>query len=335
MNPMKSNKNQSVKSVQCYTWEMRMSKNKSDGSQYDYKDVGNMLMGIAKKFVFQLERGHETNYEHYQIRCSLIKKMIKKSLLDLIVDKLKCAVGDAPQYIEPSVKEVHDNKNFDYVLKDDTRILGPWTDKEFKHEILKEPEYIPVQYRGIKDKLYPYQKIIFDSADQLDIRNINMIVDTTGNNGKSTISSICELFGRGIDLPPLNDMKEIVQILCDECMSMNIRNPSPILVDMPRAMTKERLYGFFSGLEQIKKGKLYDPRHNYKKFWIDSPQVWVFSNVYPDLKMLSLDRWVIWNINEKKELVRVDVNRIGEKIKEIKEDENNNDIKKKLSINII
>ncbi|WP_445772263.1 hypothetical protein, partial [Rheinheimera sp.] len=56
--------------------------------------------------------------------------------------------------------------------------------------------------------------------------------------------------------------------------------------------------------EQIKKGKLYDTRYKYQEYWIDSPQIWVFSNIEPDLSMLSLDRWRIWTINEQQQLER-------------------------------
>ncbi|QMW68665.1 replication-associated protein [Crucivirus-119] len=286
---------------QCYTYDMRLSQAKSDGkSSYQKDEVGKLLQSIAKKFVFQLEKGEETGYVHFQIRASLHKKVTKFGLIKLIQDILKCDIKDVPQFIEPSLVDVHNKKNFNYVLKEQTKLDGPWTDATFA---LEREVYIPRQYKGIIDKLYPYQKVIFDSGDVFDDRIINVIVDFEGNNGKSTIASICELYGKGMDVPPLNDMKEIIQMICDECMASGNRSPSPLLLDMPRAMNKEKLYGFYSALEQIKKGKLYDPRHSYKKFWIDSPQIWVFTNNIPNIEFLSKDRWRFWSINEKKELV--------------------------------
>jgi len=69
---------------------------------------------------------------------------------------------------------------------------------------------------------------------------------------------------------------------------------------MPRAIDKTRLYGMYSAIEQVKKGKLFDIRYNYKAWWIDSPQIWVFTNHLPDLNLLSGDRWRIWVINDDK-----------------------------------
>lgn len=67
-------------------------------------------------------------------------------------------------------------------------------------------------------------------------------------------------------------------------------------------MNKERLGGIYSAIEQIKKGKLYDLRHCYKEYWIDSPTIWVFSNIPPDLSLLSKDRWKIWVVDDTKSL---------------------------------
>ena len=114
---------------------------------------------------------------------------------------------------------------------------------------------------------------------------------------------MAELYGRGIDLPPVNDAEKLIQSLCDICMAKQLRDPSPVFVDLPRAMDKSRLNGIYTAIEQIKKGKLYDLRYNYKEWWIDSPALWVFSNIEPDMTMLSRDRWRLWTIDDKKNLI--------------------------------
>jgi hypothetical protein len=135
-----------------------------------------------------------------------------------------------------------------------------------------------------------------------DSRNINLVYDKRGNQGKSTIAALCELYGNGLDLPPVNDAEKLVQSLCDICISKNLRNPSPVFIDMPRAMDKSRLHGIYTAIEQIKKGKLYDVRHSYRDWWIDSPQLWVFTNIEPDLELLSRDRWIVWTVDDTKNL---------------------------------
>lgn len=270
--------------VACYVWECVW--NAKDITEDDVKDS---LLGIAKQFVFQLEAGSNTGHLHYQGRISLIKKKRKNELFKLFENKLM------PNWIEPTVSSEHQKKAF-YCMKEDTRIKGPWSDQD--KEI-----FIPRQYRGFMDKLKPFQQTIWDSAKQFDSRNINIIYCQKGNNGKSTIAALCELLGNGLDMPPINDAEKLIYTCCNICQAKNCRNPSPIFFDLPRAMTKDKLYGIYSAIEQIKKGKLFDLRYKYQEWWIDSPQVWVFSNDEPNLNLMSADRWRVWEINENAELV--------------------------------
>jgi len=263
------------------------------------------LKRIAKHFIFQEERGEASGYLHYQGRMSLMKKRRKHELMKDFKDlDLEMPV---PNYLEPTTSEEFRIKSFSYVIKDVTRTRGPWSDKD-------EKKYIPRQYRNLLEKLYPYQKVIFDSANIFDTRSINLIYCPKGNIGKSTIASLCELFGKGIDLPPINDSEKLIQSCCDICIAKDIRDPSPVFIDMPRAMGKERLYGIYTAIEQIKKGKLFDLRYSYKEYWIDSPQIWVFSNLVPDLELLSHDRWKIWTVDDDMNLVKYDTSLIRDEL---------------------
>lgn len=255
-------------------------------SSYTLEDLLSFCKKYGKEWEFQMEKS-DTGYIHYQGWISLTKKRRKNEILKVVISS-----GDRlPEYFEPASSP---DIKF-YCQKHDTRLEGPWSSKT--------PEkYIPRQYRDMLDKLYPYQKEVYDSAKQFDTRIINMIYCKTGNIGKSTIASVCELFGNGIDLPPVNDAEKLIQSCCDICIAKDTRTPSPIFVDLPRAMNKDRLNGIYTAIEQIKKGKLFDLRYTYKEYWIDSPQIWVFSNIEPELSMLSLDRWRIWTVNENMEL---------------------------------
>lgn len=266
-------------------WDFRISAN--DLSELL---IIKQLKKIAKRYAFQLEQGEQTGYLHYQGRISLIKKHRKPELIKLFDDM------PVPNYLEPSSNPTYYTGDQFYVTKDETRKAGPWTDKDTE-------KYIPRQYRGLLEKLYPYQKFIYDSANVFDTRTINMIYCPKGNIGKSTIASICELYANGIDLPPVNDSEKLIQSCCDICIAKNTRTPSPIFVDLPRAMNKDRLNGIYTAIEQIKKGKLFDLRYTYKEYWIDSPQIWVFSNIPPELNMLSMDRWKVWSVDDKNNLV--------------------------------
>lgn len=244
--------------------------------------VRDSLKQFCKKWCFQKEKG-DTGYEHYQGHFSLIKKRRKTELLKVLPIKF--------MHMEP-LHETEDEHL--YSLKADTRIEGPWSDKDVEL-------YIPRQYRGLLEKLYPWQQQIWDNQNAC-TRNINVLYCPVGKAGKSTIASLMDLYGKALDLPPINDMQDLIALMCDMCIAMQKRDVGTVFMDMPRAMKKDTLYGVYSAIEQIKKGKLYDIRYHYKYWWIDSPEVWVFTNLKPDDSLLSRDRWDIWVLDETKNL---------------------------------
>lgn len=270
----------------CAIWDFRFSKN-----EYSHTEIMTQLAVVAKTFVFQLEQG-DGGYLHYQGRMSLKKKrrMAEKHILLALFNNIK------PQYLAVSANATALKGDQFYVTKEDTRVAGPWTENAL-------PKYIPRQYRDKLDKLYPFQQTIYNSAQHFNDRDINVIVCDMGCKGKSTIAHVSRLFGKGVVVPSINDAKELIATCCDMAESMAIRDPGPFFIDMPRAMTKERLFGIWSAVEQIKSGYLYDTRYKFHYYDIDSPAIWVFTNDPPDMNMLSRDRWHVWTIGDANELI--------------------------------
>lgn len=262
-------------------------------------DIFTSLEGIAKMFTFQLEEG-DSGYRHYQGRLSLIKKrrIAEKHIILSLFD----GKPFKPEYLAPTVNSNALKGDLFYVMKEDTRIDGPWTEKDVPKEI-----YVPAQYRNVSvDMLYPFQQTIWNSVVnyRVDSRTINLLYCPKGNKGKLTIAHMCRLLQGCLVIPAIiNDAKELVQVACDMCMDRELRNPKAVFIDMPRAINKERLYGLYSAVETIKDGYLYDCRHHFKSWDIDSPQVWVFTNKEPDLSMLSQDRWNVFVLDENKALM--------------------------------
>lgn len=279
---------------QLAVWDVRLSAYNKKGIMIKPEEIIYDIRDKCKKWTFQLEQA-PSGYLHYQGRLSLHKKMIKKSALAMF--KIKW------NYFMPTTIKEFQRTAF-YQIKYQTRVEGPWTDKDddLDNDNIEE-HYVPRQFRGLFDNLRPFQKQIYDSANVFEPRIINYIYCEKGNNGKSTIASICELMGKGVDLPPCNDADKLIQSFCNICMTKRMRDPSPVFIDLPRAMHKDAMNGIFAAVEQIKKGKLYDVRNKYKEWWIDSPQVWVFANVPPKTHLLSSDRWKIWIINDEYELI--------------------------------
>lgn len=241
----------------------------------------------AKKWVFQREKS-ESGYDHWQGRLSLIKKR----RLNEIVANLKEPLAGAHFSITSS--DVHKGQNFNYVMKADTRTEGPWKDEDYE-----EPPPLTRQLIAFnKHELYPWQKQVEEMVSEEDDRSIKLIIDEEGNAGKSIFAEYLEYKGKAWELPPFRQMEDIMQCV------MSIKTQKAYLIDMPRAMKKDKLSEFYSGLEALKNGVCYDKRYSFKKRRMDRPQVIVFTNREPMYTYMSLDRWEIYLMQKNKTLIK-------------------------------
>jgi len=240
----------------------------------DLNEVVVALNQWFKKWVFQKEKG-ESGYLHWQGRGSLIKAKREKEL-----------AAQAKAYF-PGVHwsitstGVHEGQKFNYVMKADTRVEGPWTDKDFE-----DPPPLTRQLKEFKDRglEYGWHKQVVEICDSIDNRMITAIVDHEGGSCKSLFGEYLEYEGKAWEVPPFLQMEDISQAV------MSVKPKKCYLVDMPRGMKKNKLGNFYSGLECLKNGVCWDKRYNFKKRRMDRPQVIVFTNVVPQLNLLSADR---------------------------------------------
>lgn len=253
----------------CCTYDFTAS-----GDEWSEDSIKKVLKANCKCWCFQFERG-ETGYQHYQGRFSL---KIKKRLTE-------CVKLLGTNWHLSVTSEENRNNTF-YVTKEDTRIAGPWSDADIER-------YIPRQIREI-GALYEWQQSVVDDAKKWDTRHINIILDTVGNNGKSILKTYigCHRIGRSI--PFTNDYRDMMR------MVMDTPKESLYIIDIPRALRKDQLYQFFSGIESLKDGYAYDDRYSFKEAYFDCPNIWVFMNTRPDTECLSKDRWVFWEIKDRK-----------------------------------
>lgn len=266
----------------CATYDFRWSED-----AFETEDALVLLLkGIAKKYVFQLEKGEKKGYLHYQGRMSLIKKIRPNRVLTLFKEGLK------PNWIKPTITDeaarYAASGDAFYQMKEQTRVRPPRTDKDVV-------TYIPRQIREM-GKLRPFQQQIVDDAGNWNTRTINMVYCPEGNKGKSLLVGYCRAYNIARALPPVNDYKDMMRMVCDMPTS------TMYLIDMPRSINKDRLYQFYAGVESLKDGFAYDDRYCYKQKVFDCPNIWIFSNRLPNFEMLSPDRWKIWSINKKYEL---------------------------------
>jgi hypothetical protein len=257
-------------------------------SNWSVDQVKDAFKASCRQWAFSEEKGETTGYEHFQCRVKLKTRAASAAAA--------ASATSIPGHW--SLTSTTNSDNEFYVVKEDGRVSGPYTDRD--REI-----YMPRQYRHVKDNLRPFQQQIWDSRDVFEPRRVNCVVDLNGDRGKSTIASYMECMEEAIDMPPCNDGEKLVQSLCDLCVTMNTRNPKVIFIDLPRSMDQKKLNGMYTAIEQIKKGKLYDFRYKYQVWWIDSPQVWVFCNTPPSLGALTKDRWAFWTIDDEFRFVRL------------------------------
>lgn len=272
------------KTIEKNVSKVTKSKGKGQVCTYDFTlfdeisiiGIRNTLKEVAKKYAFQQEKGEETGRLHFQGRISL---KVKKRQPELI--KILSNHGWVKFHISITSNENRDNSF--YVMKADTRVDGPFTDE---NEI-----YVPKDISKIT-ALRPWQSTLIERLNTYDERVIDIVFDEKGNIGKSTLTRYMMLFSGAELLPFCNDYKDIMRMAFDI-------GPKPIyLIDMPRAISKEKLFQFFSAIETLKSGYCYDDRYNFKRRIFDRPRICIFTNTYPDTTLLSNDMWKIWSINE-------------------------------------
>jgi hypothetical protein len=253
--------------------------------QTEAEKVKESLRKFCSKWVFQAEEG-DSGYKHFQGRISSRKKIRLSSLCN------KNPLEGAHWSVTSSALSAGD---FDYVTKEDGRIAGPWKDTD------PRPPPLTRQLRNFLGKqLYPWQESVRFMAQLYDERSINVVLDTTGNIGKSIFCEYLTYKGLAFCLPPMRDQQDLMAVVID-------RPASCYIVDMPRGMKKDKLGEFYSGLEAIKNGIAYDKRYKYRERRFDRPQVFVFTNTLPAFHLLSRDRWKLWEVNASKELVEMEL----------------------------
>ncbi len=256
------------------------------------------LHSIAKKWCFQLEAGTETGHLHWQIRLSLMKKLRPAACVKEFRDKFLhdaqgafCLISPtaAVQFDQACSDESHgtsNNKGFNYVMKEDTRVEGPWSDQDFE-----VPREMTRQLKEFMDMpMRPFQTKLIELAKQVDNRFITYIIEETGGTGKSILAEYMGYHKLARRIPAMKSAEDIMQMIM--CLP-----PNPCyMIDMPRAMKKDNLWELYAGIEELKNGYAYDKRYGFRDRQMDRPQVIVFSNQFPELSAMSMDRWKIFRI---------------------------------------
>lgn len=257
----------------CSTWDATLPFDK----QMDRKKFHKTVCEFFKAYAYQLEQGETTDYKHYQFRGSLKVKQrgqeIKKKLT---------AAGWV--FGKLSVTSKENRENHFYTTKEDTRIEGPWTDKDGPEPILTERVKV---YDHFGPKRWQQQAL--DLILPYDMRIIHWIICKAGDSGKTTLSDVLEYHHGWHAVMPYRLMEDICNV------AMETRWAKGWVFDIPREM--KGLSDMILGLEKLKDGKAADKRNKYRfHTWEKAPSMVVLSNIPPKLNSMSKNRWKIWEI---------------------------------------
>jgi len=256
---------------------------------YDDKDkVAKHLNEFCKKHsTFQLEKSVE-GYLHWQGRV-ITKKQFRKTEIFK-----KYGSGEFLHGIHWSITSNHEKGNMDYCTKDHTRVEGAWTLEELCKN--KTWQLKVFEHQGVHIQWHLQTiELIRNPTVHDRMRTIYIIYDPIGNACKSLFIEYLEFQG-GEDsveeIPPFRLMDQIFEWV------FHFPNKKAYVVDLPRGMNKKGLADFYSGMEVIKNGVAYERRYAPKKIRFNRPLIFVFTNTLPKAKLMSKDRWVIYEIQE-------------------------------------
>lgn len=235
----------------------------------------------CKKWVYQLEKCPSTGNLHYQGRVNLN-------------DKVRVLEGNA--MIRTSRTSKEGSKTFSYVMKEDTREAGPWTDKD-------KPEYIPRWMRDWKPKGWQleFQERMDEvySTSQGLRRKIMCIYDPVGCMGKSEYCDYL-VFHKGwltVDTQTLVSY-QLGGLVLDQ---MRERREVPgFVVDVTREITKEKWSVLGSFLENLKNGRVTDGRNKGRQWVFEPPKMIIVINKQIPAGIFSEDRVYTYYIDKEK-----------------------------------
>lgn len=244
----------------------------------------------VSRYVFQLEAGAKKGRLHYQ-GCVVFELPITgrefRELIKSYTRKVYCAgcLTYSPTY------SLNDSEI--YCQKTESRLDGPWYWPP-AHKRYRGQDVI-----GLED-MYPWQKFMHDSTIRCDPhpRHVHCIVDPKGNAGKSVFTKMMVYrYSDEVCVVPLGlSAQQIKTALVSQGMK------KIYLIDIPR--NNKSIIDLMDTIEELKRGLVISSFYGkFNQLMMPRPHIILFSNHMPKMKLLSLDMWKVWSINEKKELV--------------------------------
>lgn len=271
--------------MKCF--DFRLTPVDQQWQQWDQDKIKRVFKSWCKKWAFQIECGKVTGKFHIQARLSCKEgNTTEKAMLSKL--SMLISPGDSV-YLKPTASQ--NMGNMFYVVKVDTRVAGPFTDKD-------RAGYVQKRFRD--PVLRPWQQSLLERIEksQGNDREILMVVDKGGNVGKSFFKGYMESKGAVIIPSTMKDGNDMVRCLMAQVVEGDERVHT-VLLDVPRATSQGHWWGLARGLETMKSGFLHDERYNYKKCVIEPPVIVCFMNDTPPEGCMSKDIFKFLEFNFK------------------------------------
>lgn len=249
-------------------------------NNYQERDIivlENRLKEICISYVFQEETGKDSEVKHLQ-GCIKLKKAMRWSEFKL-----------------PNVIHWEKTRNQgaaeEYCAKDDTR-----TGKIYRFGVK-----IPTEIKIITD-LYPWQKQMVELFKEVpDDRTIHWIFDPSGNCGKTKFAKYAVIKCNAI-IATSGSYRDIACILAmKKKAGIEIGEETPFIFSFARTSGAIS----YKAIEAIKDGLVTSSKYESDTFVFNCPHVIILSNDPPIVNKLSIDRWKVYSINDKNELVKL------------------------------
>lgn len=262
-----------AQSTQYYRWQFTLkyddTLNESQLSQH--------LKDFCKEFYFQLEKGKEGEYLHWQGCFSLIMK-----------ERFETVKNHFPNTIHLE-KAQNWFKLKNYSNKDETRVKGPFTHESVFVKVIEE--------------LRPWQVELWNLLQQEpEDRKILWIYDKSGNSGKT---AFCKW-------AMVKHHATFIQNGKKADMVYAIKDPKIVLINFSRTNESHVNY---DAIESVKDGILYSPKYESHAKIFNSPHVVIFSNFKPEIHSMSQDRWELYNLDLEKSTNLRKVNIINSRVR--------------------
>lgn len=235
-----------------------------------YSELKDDLHEISEKFVFQLEKGEETGRLHYQGYIHLKEKQRSESLRNKLLN------GDrSGLYISPC-SENGKLALQRYCMKADTRVAGPWADKN-----IYMGQDLPTQLYGWQLEI---KKIL---TGPMEHRKIYWYYDEIGGIGKSIFAKYMK-FHHDIPKITFGKTSDLLNLVSKQ------QNKPGYIFDLSRTKSRDiDMDDIYSAMENIKNGHFVNTKYEVEEILMLPPHIIVFANYAPDTSKLSKDRWVI------------------------------------------